>query len=311
MDDSRPSPLPRADEIPIRARATISYRLMRIACKVSMHSLFSVKVTGRENLPPGACVAILNHTQWLDPLVVIGELPASPQPHTLADLAPVAGMTMATIGGLGKLPLAERVDLTRVVSWILRRTGGVIPVDRGNTRSSIEAANRALAAGGRVLLCPEAEYEFKDLEPDLMLPTEKQFAPGEGLYPFYRGFAHFAVQNGAPVVPMALRYVRHLYFRKTIELVIGAPLRVRAIDRHTNPEQYRRAVDALTRLGEQRVLGLMQPDYPRRGLHLFARQLTMDELRHALVSDGGRAHAAHTQNRLAMLEERGAANEVA
>ena len=66
-----------------------------------------------------------------------------------------------------------------------------------------------LAVGGVIGIFPEAAYG----------PRE-----GELQATFKSGFAHFAVKNRVPVLPVALSGTRDLWLRKRIEVVIGKPI---------------------------------------------------------------------------------------
>jgi 1-acyl-sn-glycerol-3-phosphate acyltransferase len=49
--------------------------------------------------------------------------------------------------------------------------------------------------------------------------------PREGeLQPMKRGFAHFAVDNHVPVVPIALSGTKDLWLRKRIQMRVGEPI---------------------------------------------------------------------------------------
>lgn len=280
------------DNMTIRERPTVAYRCARLAFKVAMHSLFRLKVQGRERLPAGSFIGIANHTQWVDVLITTAELPASPQLYTLSDLSATLDIGMDDIGLLGRLPVLKNLQISKMVSWYLRHVGGVISFDPAEFDMGhlMDVSARALDAGGRYMIYPEGEYEFKDGDAAFMVPSSKRFAAGEGLYPFKRGFAFLAVSTGAPVVPMALRYVRTLHLRKRIELVIGEPIAVSPIDRLAEPVEYANAVRELTLLGQSSVLDLMRPDYPRHGPRLFARQLTMDKVRNAMTQGSAATH---------------------
>src|ERR1700682_908594 len=86
--------------------------------------------------------------------------------------------------------------------WLIRTTGGYVPVVRARH------VDRCLAVGGAVAIFPEADY-----------------GPAEGeLMPFKKGFAHFAIKAGVPVIPVALSGTKDLWLRKRIRVIIGPPL---------------------------------------------------------------------------------------
>ena len=71
--------------------------------------------------------------------------------------------------------------------------------------------------------------------------------PREGeLLPFRKGFAHFAVEAGVPVLPVALSGTKDLWLGKRIELRVGGPIPADGL-----------GVDALADLARQRVQELL------------------------------------------------------
>jgi 1-acyl-sn-glycerol-3-phosphate acyltransferase len=81
--------------------------------------------------------------------------------------------------------------------------------------------------------------------------------------PFKKGFAHFAIKAGVPVLPAALSGTKDLWFRKRIRVVIGDPIRSAGLD----PE-------SLTNAGFERVKELMPEYRDQPGRKLLRRQLT-------------------------------------
>ena len=110
-----------------------------------------------------------------------------------------------------------------------------------------ESELSALEVGGAVAIFPEGNY-----------------GPAEGeLMPFKKGFAHFAIKAGVPVVPVALSGTKDLWLRKPIKVVIGKPILPAG---HT-PE-------SLTDVGYQHVKELMPAYREESGRKLLRRQLT-------------------------------------
>src|SRR5438445_8592579 len=183
--------LPPADLLPVRREATIAYRAVRLVAVPLMHLVFRFNVTGRENIPhSGNYVVIANHLNWLDEFALLLLFPVEPRIHFLAD---------------------PTILVTRKVQWwIVRQTGGFVPVvrERHGDKALFRHVDRALEVGGAVAIFPEGNY-----------------GPAEGrLMPFKKGFAHFALKPGVPVIPLALSGTKDLWLRKRIEVVIGEPL---------------------------------------------------------------------------------------
>lgn len=185
--------LPAADLLPVGRRANVPYRLVRLIGIPLLRLCFTFEVEGRENIPrPGGgnYVVIANHLNWLDEFALLYLLPVEPRLHFLAD--PTLLVTR------------------RFQWWLVRTTGGYVPVvrDRHADRTLFEHVDRCLAVGGAVALFPEANYGPKEGE----------------LLPFHKGFAHFAIKAGVPVVPFALSGTKDLWFRKRIKVVVGEPI---------------------------------------------------------------------------------------
>jgi 1-acyl-sn-glycerol-3-phosphate acyltransferase len=133
--------------------------------------------------------------------------------------------------------------------WLVRTTGGYVPVvrDRHSDKALFHHVDHALEVGGAVAIFPEANYGPKEGE----------------LLPFKKGFAHFAIKAGVPVVPVALSGTKDLWFRKPIRVVIGRPI---APAGHT-PE-------SLTETAFQAMVQLLPQYKEPGGRQLLRRYLT-------------------------------------
>ena len=222
--------MPPADLLPVGPRANLPYRLLRLIAVPLLRLCFRFQVQGRENIPrSGNYIVIGNHLNWLDEFAILLLFPIEPRLHFLAD--PTLLVTR------------------RVQWWIIRTTGGYVPVvrERHGDTALFHHVDRCLEVGGAVAIFPEGNY-----------------GPQEGeLMPFKKGFAHFAIKAKVPVVPVALSGTKDLWFRKRIRVAIGRPL---------SPEGH--DVASLTDDGFQRVKQLMPPYSEPPGRKLFRRQLT-------------------------------------
>jgi 1-acyl-sn-glycerol-3-phosphate acyltransferase len=107
--------------------------------------------------------------------------------------------------------------------------------------------NRCLQRGGIVVLFPEGHYGGVEGE----------------VGPLKKGFAHFAVDNHVPVLPVGLSGTKDLWLRKKILVFIGAPIPVEG-----------RSVEELVTEGRARLEALL-PDYrDPRGPRLLRTWLT-------------------------------------
>ena len=222
--------LPPADLLPVRREATFSYRLVRMVGVPLLRLVFNFDVRGKENIPgSGNYVLIANHLNWLDEFALLLLFPVEPRIHFLAD---------------------PTILVTRKIQWfIVRHTGGFVPVDRDHhgDRALFHHVDRALEVGGAVALFPEGNY-----------------GPAEGeLLPFKKGFAHFAIKAGVPVIPVALSGTKDLWFRKRITVVIGPAL---------SPAG--QTAESLTAAGFERVRELMPAYREKPGRKLLRHRLT-------------------------------------
>lgn len=185
--------LPAADLLPVGPRANLPYRLVRIVGIPPLRLCFSFDVEGRENIPrprSGNYVVVANHLNWLDEFALLYLFPVEPRLHFLAD--PTLLVTR------------------RLQWWLVRATGGYVPVvrERRGDRVLFRHVDRCLEVGGAVAIFPEGNYGPKEGE----------------LMPFRKGFAHFAIKAGVPVVPVALSGTQDLWLGKRIKVVVGKPI---------------------------------------------------------------------------------------
>ena len=185
--------LPQADLLPIGPRANIPYRLVRLFAVPLLRLVFRFEVHGRENIPRKRgpnYIVIANHLNWPDEFTLLLLFPIEPRLHFLAD---------------------PTILVTRKLQWFLvRSTGGYVPVVRSRHADTrlFEHVDRCLEVGGAVAIFPEGNY-----------------GPAEGeLLPFHKGFAHFAINAGVPVVPVGLSGCKDVWFRKTIRVFVGEPI---------------------------------------------------------------------------------------
>jgi len=214
----------------VQREATLAYRALRLWAVPLLHALFQIAVEGRRQIPTGSpYVLIANHLNWLDSFAILASFPIEPRVHFLGDT------TML---------------VTRKVQWALvKSVGGYIPVNHQARPDTVlfRHANRCLERGGVVAIYPEGNYG----------PTE-----GE-VMPFKKGFAHFAVENHVPVLPVALSGTQDLWLRKTIRLIVGSPI-----------ESAGHTVDSMVALAEARMRELLPPYHDPGGRKLLRHRLT-------------------------------------
>jgi 1-acyl-sn-glycerol-3-phosphate acyltransferase len=221
---------PPADLLPVQRKATPMFRLIKFTCSPILHALFRIEVDGRANIPTDRnYVLIANHLNWLDSFAILAEFPTEPRVHFLGDTT---------------------ILVTRRFQWaMVKSVAGFIPVNRNLHPDTVlfDHVNKCLQRGGVVALYPEGNYGR---------------AEGE-LLPFKRGFAHFAIDNGVPVLPVALSGMKDLWLRKTVRMIIGAPI-----------ETGGQTVESLIALAEIRMRELLPPYSDPGGIKLLRTRLT-------------------------------------
>ena len=223
------SAIPAADRLPVGRRATFVFRAVRFVAEPVFHLLFRFDVVGRENIPDQAVVIICNHLGWMDAVSVLLVFPAEPRIHMLAD--PTSMMK------------------NRPLWALVKAAGGVVPLDRAQRGNPMlfRHVGRCLSLGGTVALFPEGD-----------------FGPREGeLLPFKKGFAHFAVDAGVPVLPVGLAGMKDLWLGKRLTMRIGTPIDTKG-----------RTVEDVHRLGQEAVTRLLPAYTEPAGAKPLRRWLT-------------------------------------
>lgn len=247
----------------------INGKIRRLALRLFVRSLYQVEVENTENIPNSPAIVAANHLNYIDPFLLMAELPANPFYNGLGDARTIYG------------------------SWwkraLLKLTQGVIPLERiwKEEVAVIEAAN-----GGRADLASLA----RDIE--LNVPkgnsieamrkldriVQNVFARGEGmvifpegklgyqegnLLPLKRGMAIYALRSGVPIVPIAIIGTKNLFFRKQITVRFGKPLYFGQSNR-PKADQIETVLDTY----RQAMLALLPKDYQEpQGIKLFTNQL--------------------------------------
>ncbi len=125
-----------------------------------------VRVEGRENIPPGVCVFVANHTSNADPPVVVSAIPRQ--------------VSILAKKSLFSIPIVSRAF----------RLAHFVPVDRSNPEAAIasmETAISYLKRGVSFLVYPEGTR-----------------SPDGRLLPFKKGPVVMAIKAGVPIVPVAV-----------------------------------------------------------------------------------------------------------
>ncbi len=208
----------------------MAYRAVRLWAVPLLHALFRIRVEGRQRIPTDhPYVLIANHLNWLDSFAILATFPAEPRVHFLGDTT---------------------VLVTRRVQWALvKSVGGYIPVNRQARPDTVlfHHANQCLQRGGVIAMYPEGHYGATEGE----------------VMPFKKGFAHFAVDNHVPVLPVALSGTQDLWLGKPIRVIIGQPI-----------ESTGQTVESMVGLAEARMRELVPPYHDPGGSKLLRHRLT-------------------------------------
>jgi len=152
--------------------------------------LFRFQVTGLEHVPTPPYLIASNHQAWFDTLFILAAFPRLPMVYTMAR--------------------RDTVFNRGWKRWLVPRFG-VFPISpaRGELdRRGVATVYQVLARGGVVLVFPEGRY-----------------SRGRALRPLKRGVAHFALQAGVPICPVALSGLDRLRPFGRVEVSIAPPIR--------------------------------------------------------------------------------------
>ncbi len=231
-------------------------RLRRWILRSLVRLLFRVKVENAHLLPEGPVLLVSNHLNHIDPLLILGEIPASPYCYVLGDAR-----------SLYNAPWKRA---------ILQWAQGVIPLNRWwkEEKAVIEGAKSGredLAELGEKIqqdvpdgssiemlrqLDRSVQAVFQNDDSLLLFPEGKLGTEEGKLLPLKRGTATYALRSGVPIVPIALIGTQDLYFRKTLTLRFGEPLEFPPAKRPKS-----RQVQAVIEAIERRLGQLLPRDY--------------------------------------------------
>jgi 1-acyl-sn-glycerol-3-phosphate acyltransferase len=187
------------------ARASPFYRFLLAAVHLLGSRLFGFRteVVGTANLPRdrngrpagGWIAAGLPHRTWVDPFVVVDNLPVEPRLVFFGD--------------------GRAIFRSRWRRVVFRRMGGVIPIWPGGGRAAVDAhlaaARSTLDAGAVLCLFPE---------------SGPATPPGTAR-PLGLGIAYFGLRTDAAIVPIVLGGTHELYRSRRFRLDVLPPVTAR------------------------------------------------------------------------------------
>lgn len=200
------------------------------------HFWADVVVEGMENFPlEGPVVAASNHLNFADVIYWGLHLPRYPIYMAKKELFEVP-----------------------VLGWVLRHWCA-FPVFRGEADAwAVRYANDVLRQGKMLFLFPEAHRQGR----------EHRMGRGKS------GMIRFALDNDAPIVPMAMRGTEDLFHGKnvrpkhaTVHLRVGSPIDAKELCRSVcgEGEPDKKAMRKMTDYVMRRIADMLPPDY--RGLY--------------------------------------------
>jgi len=157
--------------------------------RLIVRAVFRLRVEGLENLPPPPYIIASNHQTWFDTVFIVAALPRSPMIYTMARRDTVFNRSWKR--------------------WLVPKFG-VFPITPSMgelDQRGVATVYQVLARGGVVLIFPEGRY-----------------SRGRRLRPLKKGVAHFALQAGVPICPLALTGLDRLRPFGRVEVSIGHPI---------------------------------------------------------------------------------------
>ncbi|HXM56874.1 MAG TPA: lysophospholipid acyltransferase family protein [Candidatus Dormibacteraeota bacterium] len=152
--------------------------------------LFRFSVVGLEHVPSPPFIIASNHQRWFDTAFIVAAFPRRPMVYTMAR--------------------RDTVFNRGWKRWLMPRFG-VFPISprRGELDvQGVATVYQVLSRAGIVLIFPEGRY-----------------SRGRALRPLKKGVAHFALQAGVPICPVALSGLDRLRPFGRVEVSIGPPVR--------------------------------------------------------------------------------------
>ena len=185
--------MPASTGVALLVPGPLRYHALRLALKVVARAYTSVRVEGREHIPPGGAYLIcFNHPSWLDPPYLAAEWPDRRRRLY------IFGPREAHI---------DRGVRNALIRWTRRgihfKPGGADALDATRRSIAVLHAGDCLAVAG-----------------------EGRLSDHEGaIGPLETGVAHLARLAEVPVLPTAIIGTRWIHLRSRVVIRIGAPVR--------------------------------------------------------------------------------------
>ncbi len=166
------------------------YRFAVALLRMLIPRLFRFRVVGLEHVPGPPYIIASNHQAWYDTFFILAAFPRLPMIYTMARRDTVFNRAWKR--------------------WLMPRFG-VFPISpsRGELdQRGVATVYQVLSRRGVVLIFPEGRY-----------------SRGRSLRPLKKGVAHFSLQAGVPICPVALSGLDRLRPFRAVEVSIGRPIR--------------------------------------------------------------------------------------
>ncbi len=194
------------------------YKIAVIILKPICYLLFRINITGKENMPEGACIVCANHTSAIDPVV----------------LAVGVGHRMPF-----RFMAKKEIFKNKIFAWFLNKIG-IIPVNRDTVDlATIRSSLKVLKDGERLMMFPEGTRIREENA------SRDNVKMGAGM---------LAARAKVPIVPVYISGNKGV-FRKTY-IVIGEPVQAVSDPELSHNENYMNTslavFDEILRLGRER-----------------------------------------------------------
>ncbi len=165
------------------------YRVLFWLVRLVVRLFFRLRVEGLESLPAPPFLIAANHQAWYDSAFIIASLRPVPMVYTMAR--------------------RDTVFNRGWKRWLVTRIG-VFPIQPQNgelDQRGLETVYQILDRRGAVLMFPEGGY-----------------SRGSNLRPLKAGVAHFSLQAGVPICPVAVSGLESLRPFRRVTVSIGPPI---------------------------------------------------------------------------------------
>ncbi len=165
------------------------YRVAVSILRFLIFTFFRTTVEGLENIPPPPFIIAANHQAWFDTAFLLAVFPKRPMVYTMArrDTVFNRGWKRWLVPKFGVFPIQ--------------------PLQGELDERGVTSVYQVLSRGGNVLIFPEGKY-----------------SKGRALRPLKKGVAHFALQAGVPICPVAVLGVDRLRLFGQVRISIGPPI---------------------------------------------------------------------------------------